>query len=145
MSILNLLALCMLGNSSCFCCVLFFCFFQKLTFRKIISGILSECQTVWIHVRTNILSLLTWVQTVHKDYKQLTKVAASKERAKIDIIFLKIESAKLNSKNERFTNQIKAFCRFLANFRFKRISTKLGVLNLPLGNLGWSASRLYFP
>ena len=32
-------------------------FFSKLTFQKILSGTLSESQTVWIQIRTDILSL----------------------------------------------------------------------------------------
>ena len=48
---LILLNLCMLGNFSCFCCL--------LTFRT-----LSECQKVWIQNRTNIQSVLIWSQTV---------------------------------------------------------------------------------
>ena len=35
---------------------------------------------VWIQIRTEILSVLIWVQTIHKGYQQMTKVAASKER-----------------------------------------------------------------
>ena len=33
---------------------------------EILSGTLSECQTVWIQIRTDILSVLIWVQTVAK-------------------------------------------------------------------------------
>ena len=55
-------------------------FFQNLLFQKIISGTLTECQTVWIQIRTDILSVLIWVQTVCKGYQQTTKVAASKGR-----------------------------------------------------------------
>ena len=47
---------------------------------KILSGTLSECQTVWIQIRTNILSLLIWVQTVCKCYQKTTKAAAVNER-----------------------------------------------------------------
>ena len=32
----------------------------------------SECQTVWIQTKTDILSVLIWVQTVWKDYQQMT-------------------------------------------------------------------------
>ena len=38
--------------------------FSKLAFPKILSGALSECQTVWIQIRTDILSVLIWVETV---------------------------------------------------------------------------------
>ena len=58
-------------------------FFQNQFFKKIIlSETLSECQTVWIQIRTNIVSVLIWVQTVCKDRQQITKVATSKGRVK---------------------------------------------------------------
>ena len=77
------LTLWMLGNISCFCCLLTFFFkinFFKKYFRNTIT--LSECQTVWIQIKTNILSVMIWVQTVCKGYQQRTKVAASKKRVK---------------------------------------------------------------
>ena len=49
-------------------------------FQKNLSGIPSECQTVWIQIRPDILSGLIWVQTVCKGYKQATEVATSVER-----------------------------------------------------------------
>ena len=33
-------------------------FFSKLTFSKMISGTLYKCQMVWIHIRTDVLSVL---------------------------------------------------------------------------------------
>ena len=63
--------LCPLGNVHVF----FFSsadFFQNLLFHKILSGILSECQTDLIQIRTNILLGLIWVQTVCKSYQQMT-------------------------------------------------------------------------
>ena len=48
----SLLTICILDNISCFCC------------QKNISQTLSECQTVWIQIRMDILSVLIWVQTV---------------------------------------------------------------------------------
>ena len=78
---------CMLGNFSCFCCHLL-TFFKINLFLKILSGTLSECQTVWIQVR------FFWVQTVCKGYQQTTKVTASKEKIKcviqqlISVIYL---------------------------------------------------------
>ena len=50
--------------------------------KKNLSGTLSECQMIWIQIKTDILLPLIWVQTVCKDYQQTTKVAASKERVK---------------------------------------------------------------
>ena len=52
-------------------------------FQKILSGTLSECQTAWIEIRTDILLLvLIWIQTVCKGYQQMSKIAASNERVK---------------------------------------------------------------
>ena len=49
-------------------CMLFrhllFFFFKINFFQKILSGIQSECQTVLIQIRPDILSGLIWVQTV---------------------------------------------------------------------------------
>ena len=58
-------------------------FFKINFFQKILSVTLSECQTIWIQIRTDILSVLIWVQTVCKGYQPMTKVPASKERVKI--------------------------------------------------------------
>ena len=58
-------------------------FFSKLTFsKKNLPGTPSELQTVWIQIRTDILSVLIWVQTVCKGYQQMTIVVASKARVK---------------------------------------------------------------
>ena len=70
-----------LGNFSCFCCPLL-TFFKSFFFQKILSGTLSECQTVWIQIRSDILSVLIWIQTVCNGYQQMTKVAPSKESVK---------------------------------------------------------------
>ena len=40
---------------------------------------IRECQMVWIQIRTFIVLVLIWLQTVCKGYQQTTKVAASKE------------------------------------------------------------------
>ena len=78
-----MLTRCMLGNFSCFCCRHIVCWlFSALTFQKVLSGALSECQTVWIQIRMYILSVLIWVQTVCKGYQQTTKIAANKEGVK---------------------------------------------------------------
>ena len=36
-------------------------FFKIIFFQKIFSGTLSECQAVWIQIRTDILTVLIWV------------------------------------------------------------------------------------
>ena len=54
---------------------MFFCrlpIFSKSIFQKILSGMPSVCQTVWIQIRPDILSGLIWVQTVCKGYQQMT-------------------------------------------------------------------------
>ena len=53
--------------------VIFHAFCHLQTFFKInFFEIRSECQTVWIQIRIDILSILIWVQTVCKGYKQTT-------------------------------------------------------------------------
>ena len=54
-------------------------FFQNCLFQEIFSRTLLECQSVWIQIRTDVLSVLIWVQTICKGYQQTTKVAACKE------------------------------------------------------------------
>ena len=66
------LILCLLGIFSYFFVVC--CFYKINFFKKILSGIPSECQTVWIQIRLDILSGLIWVQTVCKGYQQMTPV-----------------------------------------------------------------------
>ena len=53
--------------------------FQNYYFQKSLSETLSGCQTVWTKIRTDIMLVLIWVQTVCKDYQQTTKVAVSNE------------------------------------------------------------------
>ena len=71
--------LCMLGNFSRFCCRLP-TFFQNQLFRNILSGTYTECQTVWIQIRTDVVSVLIWVQIACKDCQQTTNVFASEVR-----------------------------------------------------------------
>ena len=47
-------------------------FFKNQLFRKILSGIESECQTVWIQIRPDVSLGLIWVQSVCKSYQQTT-------------------------------------------------------------------------
>ena len=75
------LTLCMQGNFSSFSCRLP-TFFKITFFQKILSGTVSGCQMVLIQIRTDILSVLIWVQTVLTGYWQMTKVATYKERVK---------------------------------------------------------------
>ena len=100
------LTLCMLGNFSCFCCLL--TFFNINFLKKILSGTLSECQTVWIKIRTNRTLVLIWVKTVCKGYHQTTKAAASKERVEKDHLMTKTISCKI---------ELNIFMQFLENFK----------------------------
>ena len=58
--------------------LLFFvvCGFFLLTLSKHLSGIPSECHTVWIQIRPDVLWGLIRVQTVCKGYQQMTKVTS---------------------------------------------------------------------
>ena len=54
-----------------------FClFFQNRLFRKLVSGILSECQTVWILIRPNVVSLPDLGINCLQSYHQTTLVFA---------------------------------------------------------------------
>ena len=48
--------------------------FKINIFQKNLSKTLSECQTVWIQIRTDILLVLIWVQTVCNSCQQMTLV-----------------------------------------------------------------------
>ena len=48
-------------------------FFQNKLSQKTILRALSECQTIWIQIITDILSVLIWVQTVCKGYQIIRK------------------------------------------------------------------------
>ena len=52
------------------CWLILHAFFSKSTFQKIISRIPSECQTVWIQFRLDILLVLICIQTVCKSNQQ---------------------------------------------------------------------------
>ena len=45
-------------------------FFQNQLFRKIISGIPPECQTVWTQTRPDVLLGVIWTLTVYKISQQ---------------------------------------------------------------------------
>ena len=77
----------MLGNFSWIC-----------SFQKIISGLSSECQTVWIQIRPYILWSLIWVQTVCKKYQITEAPPAGKELTKRYIVLiypLNVSSSKI--------------------------------------------------
>ena len=73
------LSICMLGNCSCF-------YFRSLTFFKIKflkinhPGPPSECQTVWIQIKTDIPLVFIWVQTVCKRLSTATKLSTAMQR-----------------------------------------------------------------
>ena len=54
--------------------------FKINTFKILFQEHYQSAKTVWIQFRTDILSVLSRIQTVCKGYHQTTKVAASKER-----------------------------------------------------------------
>ena len=68
----------MLGNFSCFYCHLL-TFFQINFFKKIF----QEHYQNWVQIRTDIMSVLIWVQTVCKGYQQTTKVATNRKRVSL--------------------------------------------------------------
>ena len=44
--------------------------FYKINFWKKISWTLSECHTIWVQIRTRVLSFLNWVQTYQQTPKE---------------------------------------------------------------------------
>ena len=63
----------MLGNFACFLSSADF--FQNQLIRKILSGISSECQTVWIQIRPDISDLV------------------SRQKVKVGVVFGKMNSS----------------------------------------------------
>ena len=51
--------------------------------KKNLSGIQSECQTVWIHIWPDLLSGFIWVQTICQGYQQTTLVGNELHRPMI--------------------------------------------------------------
>ena len=78
---------CLLGNFACFkfCCGLLI-FFKIIFFKNCFGNIPSECQTIWIQIRPNILSVLIWVQTVCKGYQQTTQVGKGLVARKLKVL-----------------------------------------------------------
>ena len=74
---------CILGNFSFFFCHLLI--FSNQLFKKILSGIPSECQTVWTLIRSDDSSGLIWVQTVCQGYQQGTLVNKELRKNKVYI------------------------------------------------------------
>ena len=63
--------LCLLGNFALFLSSADF--ISKSTFfPKLSPRISSECQTVWIQIRYNVLPALKWIQTVCRGYQETT-------------------------------------------------------------------------
>ena len=72
---------------SCFCCHLL-TLFRNWFFQTIPYETLSEYQTVWIQIKTIILWVLIWVQTICKGYQQITKNSTRKGRVNWASIYM---------------------------------------------------------
>ena len=86
-------------------------FFQNQLFQKIISGMPSECQTLWILIRPDILSGLIWVRTVSKGYQQ-TRVSSVNWRLLSTLqgsITAVADGKKVSSFKSKFENVV---CKF---------------------------------
>ena len=107
------LPLCMLGIFHVFVVICWL--FSKLTFKKVLSGTLSECQTAWIQIRANILSVLIWVETVCKGYQQTAKVASSKERVNsIKLLITQNGNCGSHGIYKHFSSQLKKQMKMLS-------------------------------
>ena len=57
--------------------------FPKLTLKKKnLSGILSDCRTVWIQIRTDVLSVLIWIKTACKGFSRRQKLSLARKELK---------------------------------------------------------------
>ena len=85
-------------------------FFKNSFFKKqYLSRKISECQTAWNQIRTDVLSVLIWVQTVCKGYQQTTKVAACRQ----------IVMHCVSNREEWDTMQIQTKCRMFVKAQTK--------------------------
>ena len=147
-SLSPLLNLCLLGNFPCFFVICWF--FQNQLFGKILSGSPSECQTVWIQIRPDILSGLIWVQIVCKGYQQTTPVGKALNHS-----FSSLSLKSMFLPQKIFWNvQLNEVSVFLFDFGIYVIFNKLSVMSfvmihfsisLLLGKISfWSRRSLDF-
>ena len=54
-------------------------FVQNKYFQEILTGIPTECKTVWIQTQAHKMSGLIWVQNVFEGYQQTTLVGKDKQ------------------------------------------------------------------
>ena len=54
-----------------FCTFVYTCYTSHYN-KRLLTYLPSECQTVWIQIRPDIMSGLIWVQTICKGYQQST-------------------------------------------------------------------------
>ena len=102
----------------------FFFFFFSIFFSNNLSGIPSECQTVWIQIRRDVLSGLIWVQTICKGYQQTTKVATIGER-------VKQKKKKKIGQGEKMEGSNRSICKFcIHTLRQKQYETIIDKLKL---------------
>ena len=66
------ISICMLGNFSRFCYRLP-TFFKIIFFKKFFQDNYQSVKLFWIQIRTDVLSVLIWVQAVCKGYQQKMK------------------------------------------------------------------------
>ena len=118
-------------------------FFKIDFFQKILSGTLSECQTVWTHIRIDFLSVLIWVQTVCKGYQQMTKLPlAGKELRYISHILSETSKPPLDIFSYIFTYMVHTWLKFTLNME-KSIKQSLSKFHCHKLKLTCSVDRLY--
>ena len=124
-----------------FCMLFVICWFiQNQLFWKILSGILSECQTVWILIRLDILFCLIWVKTVCKSYQQTTLV-----HKELKTLYQQCEVLNKSNNNQSDTNGRQLLNTLLAHEIKQRLSSlKLWFyMQEKMINIGQATMELY--
>ena len=145
------LTLRLLGNFAClFSSDSWFFFFQNQLFWKRFSGIPSECQTVWIQIRPDILSGLIWFQTICPKVISRSD-GASRQRVSFACFFSsdswfffkmnflkKIFEYTFRVSNSLDTDQAQTFCRAWPGSKLVAQKLSADLITLEGKELTWS-------
>ena len=94
-------------------------FFQNQLFRIILSGIPSECQTVWIQIKPDIMSGLIWIQTVCKGYQQTILVSHLLDTSQKSNTGMYFDCSEINPYSANHDCSRLQFCDIFLNFQKK--------------------------
>ena len=107
-------------------------FFQNQLFQNILSGTLSECQAVWIQIRTDTLSVLIWVQIVCKSYQQMTSC--------LNLVMLNLHFNRLLNPSATTINQVCCFVKITQSFLLNPFCIRFVTIYLSVCNFAFMYS-----